>query len=148
MSKGKLALRSIYACGFVSFGVADWIGEHQPAPRWFASAVSEGVLFMAITTALLWISLEILLHFVRKRGVWATALAVSVAAVGEPAFYLISAALYGSEHAQLDTWHLLGMFAVMHQLYAIVITLLIAAGIALLFWIARCIEENRQARTD
>jgi hypothetical protein len=145
MNKGKLALRLIFACGLAAYWVADWIGDHQPAPHWFASDLSEAVLFAAITTAMLWTALETWLHFVRHRGIWATGLAVAFAGTAGPGFYLISAALYGAEQARFDTWHLVAIFVVMHQIYAIVVTVLIAAGLALLLWLARRIHEARSA---
>lgn len=117
--------------------MADSIGDRQPAPPWFASAVSEGALMVAISTALLWIGFEVLLHFVRHRIFWAASLAVSIAAVSEPTFYLTTAALYGAEHADVSTWHLLSIFAVFHQVYAIIISAMIAGGIALIVWIVR-----------
>lgn len=146
MNKGKLALRLIYAVGLAALWVADWIGDNQPAPHWFAEAVSESTLYVAITTAALWIVLEILLHFVRHRGIWATALAVSIIAVAAPAFYVTSAALYGASQADINTWHLLPLFAVMYQVYAMVAAMLIAAGLALIFWIARTAARHVEAR--
>ena len=149
--KGKLALRLIYACGLAGYLVADTIGDRQPAPRWFASAISEGALLVTISTAVLWIAFEILLHFVRHRGVWATSYAISLLAVLVPGFYLIYAALYGMEQADDSTWHLLALFVVMYQVMASVFTTLAAAAIALVTWIVsatwRASQEIR-ARTS
>jgi hypothetical protein len=137
MNKGKLALRLIYAFGLASFWIADWIGDHQPAPWWFASALSDGAMVVAISTALLWISLEVLLHYVPNRGIWVTAYAVSVVAVVVPAFYLTSAALFGAEKANINTWHLASMFTVVNQVLAIVATLAIAIMVGLILWIVQ-----------
>lgn len=135
MNQGKLALRLIYAVGLAAFWIADWIGDHQRAPWWFASALSDGAMAVAISTALLWISLEVLLHYVRNRGIWITAYAVSVVAVAVPAFYLTSAALFGVEKANINTWHLASMFAVVNQVIAIVFTLAISIAIGLILWL-------------
>jgi hypothetical protein len=147
MHKGKLALRLIFACGLGAYWMADWIGDHQPAPHWFASGLSEAALFAAITTAMLWIVLETWLHFVRHRGLWATGLAVACAGTAAPAFYLVSAARYAAEQADINTWHLVALFVIFHQIYAIVVTIGLAVALAVISWIARsaarCIEARR-----
>ena len=137
MNRGKLALRLIIAAGLATFWVADWIGDRQPAPTWFASGVSEAALMLAISTTMLWIGLEVVLHFARSRGSRITVLAVAFMAVAYPALCLVNAAAFGMTRAEFNTWHLLALFAPVHQIYAIIATLMVAMVVALLVWIVR-----------
>jgi hypothetical protein len=147
MNKGKMALRLIVVAGLAAFFVADWIGDHRPVPPWFASGLGSAATVVAVSTALLWIVLEVLLHGVRHRGAWATAYAICMVAVVIPALYLITAATAELKHANDSTWHLLGMFAVGYQVTASVFIAAVAGAIALALWIARTaarrIEDKR-----
>lgn len=137
MNKGKLALRLIYAGGLGAILAADLTADRRPLPSWFASAVSEATLCVGISSALLWIGFELLLHFVRHRAIWVTSFAISLIAMALPALYLWGAASAELEQANESTWHLLSLFAVAHQAMAAVFTALLAAALALILWIAR-----------
>jgi hypothetical protein len=135
--KGKVVFRAVYACGFAGLAVAAIGASMQAAPDWFAEAVHRGSLFVAVTTGVLWVCSELLTHYSSRRGILGTAVAVSFAAVLVPNAYLIGAAFEGVNKAAFDTWHLLSLFAVVHQVQAVLLVLGVAGIVAGVSWLVR-----------
>jgi hypothetical protein len=142
VNKGKVVFRSVYACGFVALAVAATGASMQAAPGWFAEAVHQGSLFVAVTTGVLWACSELLTHYVSRRGILATTVAVSFAAAVVPGVYLIGAAFQGASKAVFDTWHLLSLFAVAHQMQAVVLVLGFAGIFAAAGWLFRFVSRK------
>lgn len=147
MNKGSFTtLRAIYACGYVGLVVAVARASTQLASDWFAEAVLQGAVFVAISTGVLWACSETLIRYIPRRGLLSTALAVAFAAVLVPDTYSIGAAYGGLSQAKFDTWHLLSLFAIVHQVQAVLLVVIFAGVFAVVFAFIRFVTNKRVAR--
>lgn len=138
----KLAIRVIYLLGFIALSAAAARAFVSDSPDWFGEAVYQGCIFIVITNSLLWGGSELVLKLKTICAIRIILLMVAVGAIASPSLYLVGAAFYGETKAEFDTWHLLPLFAVIHQLEAVVAGVVVGCGIATVVFIFRLLNRR------
>ena len=114
-------IRLIYVSGFVILVAAAIRTFLGAGPDWFGEAVYTSCAFVAVSLIVFWLASELALRFSTRRGVHFLVLAIALAAVITPVLYISRAAFFGQGSAEFDTWHLLPLFTLMHQVKIVVI---------------------------
>lgn len=114
-------VRLIYVCGVVALIVAAIRASLGSAPGWFGEGVYIASAVASVSLLAFWGISELVLRFFEQFEIRAVVAIVALAAVSAPVFYVVGAAFLGEGKAAFDTWHLLPLFAVMHQMQAVVV---------------------------
>lgn len=113
--------RIAFTLGFLSLAVSAIWASLADAPEWFGEAVRKASLCSALALAVLWILSEAACKFVRLRGVRTLVTFVAIGAASTSLLYVGGAAFLGLDNASHDTWHLLPLFALMHQIKSVLL---------------------------
>jgi hypothetical protein len=116
----RYSIRLILISGFVPLAIGTLYSLTLAAPGWYAWPVFTSCLFVGFALCIFWGSAEFLMRIPIGTSWLVWILLTTIAAVLSPWFYVLPAAVYGSDVGEFDTWHLLPLFAVMHMVQALV----------------------------
>lgn len=136
-----LARRIIYLAALVLLIAALVNVFVFPSTDWYREAIVEGVIIATAEVALLAGFLELFARFVQ----WPRSRIYLLIFAGPPmlltSIYVFRCAWFGRDVAQFDTWHLVGMFAIISFVWAVFAAIacaaLVGAGFAIREFLAR-----------
>lgn len=113
--------RTIFLLGFIllvvpCIGVA--LSGESP---WLGQAVYQSSIWVGITLIMLWGLIEVVARSVQTSFISVILLTIAFAAVFPASMYINHAAFFGRHSADLQTWHLLPLFAFIYQGLSILI---------------------------
>ena len=113
-----MVFRGAYTVGLMAQIVASAYAAIVSTIPWFSQAIYEACLMVAVIIALQWLVSEVISRGVKSHSVTLVLGAAALFGTVASSIYVLGAVVHGESTAELYTWHLVSLFAVIHHVTA------------------------------